>query len=502
VIAIALRFLAGRYHATPWGRHVNEGVPEWPPSPWRILRALVAAWKRTLADEIPEVRVHSILKKLASPPNFVLPPAAVGHTRHFMPWEKKGPRDRTLVFDTFVAVDRRQPLVAVWPAGELAGDESQDLSRILEALSYLGRSESWCAAELTTTLPGEANCRPVDGGLELRDGEESVRVLAASEPLDFGALFAETASLREERRDIMRPPGTRWVVYARPRDALTPRLAPRRRPETPEVTVARYVLDGPVLPLLTSAVEIGDLARRASMAQYGRIHGGRSSRMLSGKDEAGRALQGHLHASYLPTDEDGDGWIDHLTVWACGGLDAEDQEALARVRVLHAGGRRPPVNLVLQGMGNPEDFDAPIFSLAATWQSATPFVLVRHPKLRGNTRGGQRPKEWVDAPADQVRLELRRRGFPEPEEVTPVGRAQLRGRSLPWLAFRRWRGKGAFAGQAHGFVLRFAQPVRGPIALGYGAHFGLGLFIPQEGPYGRGEKRGRGDTNCPRPDAE
>ena len=31
--AVALRFLAGRFHATPWGHHVNEGVPEWPPSP-------------------------------------------------------------------------------------------------------------------------------------------------------------------------------------------------------------------------------------------------------------------------------------------------------------------------------------------------------------------------------------------------------------------------------------------------------------------------------------
>ena len=41
---IKLNFPAGRMHATPWGRHVNEGAVEWPPSPWRILRALVATW--------------------------------------------------------------------------------------------------------------------------------------------------------------------------------------------------------------------------------------------------------------------------------------------------------------------------------------------------------------------------------------------------------------------------------------------------------------------------
>ena len=46
MIAIKLRFLAGRFHATPWGRHVNEGVVEWPPSPWRLLRALAATFYR------------------------------------------------------------------------------------------------------------------------------------------------------------------------------------------------------------------------------------------------------------------------------------------------------------------------------------------------------------------------------------------------------------------------------------------------------------------------
>ena len=47
---IELHFLAGRYHSTPWGRHVNEGQPEWPPSPLRLLRALYDAWRRKHPD--------------------------------------------------------------------------------------------------------------------------------------------------------------------------------------------------------------------------------------------------------------------------------------------------------------------------------------------------------------------------------------------------------------------------------------------------------------------
>src|ERR1700676_3171843 len=83
-VIIRLTFPGGQYHATPWGRHVNEGVPEWPPSPWRFLRALVAAWKRTCPG-IPEQQVRSILAALVDPPVFPLPPHRVPHTRHAMP---------------------------------------------------------------------------------------------------------------------------------------------------------------------------------------------------------------------------------------------------------------------------------------------------------------------------------------------------------------------------------------------------------------------------------
>src|SRR5437868_9930968 len=105
---IQLKFPSGRYHATPWGRHVNEGVHEWPPSPWRLLRALVAVWKRTCC-ELPEDQVRRVLEQIAHPPRFKLPMHRVAHTRHYMPWEKKGPESRTLVFDTFVSVGRDDP---------------------------------------------------------------------------------------------------------------------------------------------------------------------------------------------------------------------------------------------------------------------------------------------------------------------------------------------------------------------------------------------------------
>ena len=41
-VALHLRFPAGRYHATGWGHHVNEAALDWPPAPFRLLRALYA----------------------------------------------------------------------------------------------------------------------------------------------------------------------------------------------------------------------------------------------------------------------------------------------------------------------------------------------------------------------------------------------------------------------------------------------------------------------------
>ena len=85
---LILQFPAGRYHATPWGHHVNEGLIEWPPSPWRLLRGLLATGYATLhwpADG-PPPEGRSLIEKLSSElPVYSLPKAVGSHSRHYMP---------------------------------------------------------------------------------------------------------------------------------------------------------------------------------------------------------------------------------------------------------------------------------------------------------------------------------------------------------------------------------------------------------------------------------
>ena len=201
--AIELRFPAGRFHATPWGRHVNEGAVEWPPSPWRLLRALVATWKRKAPELADDESMSSLLSALCSPPRFALPPATCGHTRHYMPWFKKGPGDKTLVFDPFVVVDRETPVVILWPNLMLTEGDRELLKTLMPLVSTLGRAESWCEGGLIDS-PAAAN-QWLDEGFRRKnrylysipsndsaaDGEV-VRVLAVDPLTAFGneAFFA------------------------------------------------------------------------------------------------------------------------------------------------------------------------------------------------------------------------------------------------------------------------------------------------------------------------
>lgn len=534
--AIEFRFLAGRYHATPWGRHVNEGAVEWPPSPWRILRALVATWKRTLPD-VAESGVKPILEILAAePPEFELPPASTGHTRHYMPWFKKGPDDRTLVFDTFVAVPRNAALLARWPNASLADGQREILGRILANMNTLGRSESWCEATLLQNdMPGAFDQSPgrprrVSAPLKGNDPSgdaEIVRLLCPDPNHAFAAdhvmttgpgkkktveersciydpawnLCMETLQLHKERWSD--PPGSRWVPYARPRDCF--KIEPKRAASfssrgraSANIQVARYALDSAVLPLVTETLPVAEAARRALMSIHGRIterNGVRGrSRMFSGKDDHGQPLSGHGHAYYLPTDEDDDGRLDHLTVFARDGFGPDERRALDRLRQLNtgrSGEERHPLRLLLLGMGTLDEYHPGPLGVAKVWVSATPYIVTRHAKTRGRDR--------IDMSSPQARAEFLvadLRGqvcavFPDLDgsandmTIKPDldgGTFKIAGRCR-WrpIQFKRFRSKSGDDGGrrlAGAFRITFLHEVCGPIALGHSAHFGMGLFAP------------------------
>lgn len=559
MIGICLSFPSGRYHATPWGRHVNEAVPEWPPSPWRLLRSLVAVWKR----KFPELNgdlVESTLRKLAAPPQFVLPPASTGHTRHYMPWHKdwkpESPdKAKTKVFDVFVALPKDAVIQVLWSEPELDDAEWDALETLLRGLGFVGRAEAWCHAELLTGEPAQINCQPLSGQYVPED-REIVRVLCPDPDTAFTGdhvvniekisrgrgknkvteeyrnspydppwnLCIETLKMHKERWSD--PPGSQWLHYTRPKDCFEIKFAgnPRRvRPETRRFQVARYALDSTVLPSVTETLPIAEQARRALMGRYGRLNpeadGGKGrSATFSGKDVKGRKrLDPHLHALYLPTDEDGDGRLDHLTVYAEEGYGPGELKALDRLDHLRnteheAVGQ--PLRLVLLGVSHGNDYHPGPLGESRVWVSVTPFLAPRHPKRKGEEarywysrsqgeldgarNGGRYIKQHVLAdPAGwlawSLREELRRwadfrPGFPdlnvESIRIVPlvndngVFLIAERWRPIQFKRYRQKRGDDGGRRLSGGFRIEFPRPVRGPLALGHSSHFGLGLFVP------------------------
>ncbi len=489
MLTIQFDFTANRYHATQWGRHVNEGVLEWPPSPWRILRAIVATWRRTLPD-IPADRVAPILESLASErPSYSLPPASTAHTRHYMPYNE-GSRERTtLVIDSFVAIQPQKPVYAVWQGVELDHQQTADLSAILRNMPYLGRAESWVESSLAFSYP-KPNSAPMENGALPEGDIETVRTLVPRTPIRLEDLMIETSELRRAGR--IDPERAQWWMYTRKANCFTEFRSHRpRRTESGEgANVVRFALSSNVLPMVKDTLRWGELARSSAMAKFGRQNDNGRSETLSGKDESGKPLKGHKHAFYLPTDEEGDGKLDHLTVWAPEGLTAKEFKAVASLTKLKPPGRgRDPVQLAYQSHGGVEDFVgvSPLFDVSKRWRSLTPYVLTRHVKFRGpKDENGQR-RMMVDGPEDQIRREVSLRShLSDTDEILIQDRhapipPMRRGRSdgiRPIEFFRHRRGGGSRGGGAYSFEIEFDQSVDGPIALGFACHYGLGLFVP------------------------
>lgn len=520
-LTISIRFLTGRAHLHPWQTHHSEGRVDWPPSPWRLLRAIVAVagrglttlplpdyivdpgnlprrtrsnpqpvwpptgyvplpddWSQAESDEVPISRLARLLSELSSSPSIWLPKTSGGHTRQYFPlgspdakqWiEKSG----SAVFDTFAVIRKDQPLLFHWPDLALDAQSLADLKLILGRMTYFGRAESWCQAGVHADatpeqLPGvttdglnqthwlcvclEDGGRPVgqeyrDHTLERRlaalplsgDGTETlpsqtVQLLPRTKPIaadsrpkgeeDFRTILRGEQPqvlllrclLRESGHDIKdgleRPIGTRWVHYGVPRAIYNlPRPAPRPRPRNEEtVDLVRYALNTgtvhrAVLPPVADTLLVADRFRNAVLAIHTRIHNKSSPtegephpRNLCGREDDGSVCKDHNHAFWWPTDEDDDGFIDHVTVYAPGGFAGHEVDALRRLTRIRQRGGRPDLLVTPTFLGRGDTYPPwspwrraggeQIEQRTSLFVSATPYFCPVH-LSHGRTGGGR-----------------------------------------------------------------------------------------------------------------
>lgn len=495
MLTLQLRFPAGRYHATPWGRHVNEGEVAWPPDPWRILRALIATWHHKVkplkrADSATLVK---LIESLASEsPQYRVPPANHSHTRHYLPQWKHGAT--SLVFDAFAVVDRDAPMHVVWPGVVLSQDQRELLDDLLSNLGYLGRAESWVEARRVETAP-EINCQPGDNPIDASSGELLGEVVHLHSPVSqeeyaqrrtpfladkkqakklaktlpenlLDALSLDSADL--QKQGWSQPPASTQVSYLRPVDALRPKRS-RRMLKVPRATTASFLLVGKPLPRVEDTLRIGELMRVALISRAGkRLGEDRVPPVFSGHDlpQSNR----HEHAFFLPYDSDGDGYLDRVLIHVPAGFEGQAHQAMGDLKKIwqRDGGKW---RLVLEGIGGAEVGPA-LTEEATEWQSVTPYL---HPWYRKKHLGVE----------DQIRRECALRDLPEISALEPMDTISVaRDRDSRMVQFHRFRGRRGLKQpdrKGSAWRINFSEPVKGPLALGFACHFGLGLFKPIRG---------------------
>ncbi len=534
MLAIAFRFSAGRYHATPWGRHVNEAEVEWPPSPWRILRALVATfyrkgWEERYSAETLEGLVEALAHRL---PVYHLPAAIHAHTRHYMPqaesnivrltfdanghrtgWvrdpndKNKTKTDTALIFDAFARVDPEAELVIAWQDHPpLEGDSRELLDGLVQDLSFLGRAESWVEARVLDDWGGEPNCWPSEVSVDTDTGAalQPVRLMVPVSPAEYGPWRADMVTEHRlgEKRKGKREEDARQRLLA----TLPERFIGALRAETGELQAAgwsqppgaRFVIYQRPYETFTPRATVRRRRRprpatTVRLALAGKplpriedaVRIGEIARMAAMK-QAERVNGGHVpselsghdlpadnrhgHAFYLPEDADGDGHIDHILVHAPAGLPSEAVKALDRITRIWESGKGE-WQVLFEGYGGIRDLDASSYlGYARQWHSVTPYL---HPWFAKKGFGV----------AEQIIRECCERALPEPTvEVLQLPFEGPDGRRRRAVHFHRFRStpKRLVQPDTRGqFVqLEFPEPVAGPLALGFACHFGLGIFRP------------------------
>jgi CRISPR-associated protein Csb2 len=521
-----LRFPGGRFHATPVGFHVNEGQVEWPPSPWRLLRAFLSVGFTTQHwSDVPPV-ARSLIAKLATVmPQYCLPPASAGHSRHYMPLAslEKGREKTSLVFDTWADVSDGELLI-YWDC-QLTDDEIRLLRTLVECLGYLGRSESWVEGRVVDDHPAhQFNCfvhrdgeqrgreweqvsvkaaMPAEQYAAWRQGE-ATRVLAKL-PVPEGKKKPTTKLLRDREKalepfplDLIEcllketswwkshgwatPPGSQSVIYWRHRESF--QIGPPTRAKIVKakpVTTMLLALMAPTgniaaLPACNRTLPQAELFHRAVV---GRVGKGQEVECpeLTGRDENGLPLRNsHQHAHVLPVDLDSDGHLDHVLIHAPMGLGAAAQRAIRTLRKTWTKGGVGELQVAVSGSGDLATLRSlsgkPRRAIAAmlgppegstVWVSATPFIPPRFLKRRGaNTLEGQ------------IRSELASRGLPTVCQIEPLVEQTKAFRH--YIRSRRRGGQPPPNDLGYAVRLQFEHPVTGPLVLGYACHFGMGRF--------------------------
>ncbi len=504
-VILQQRFPLGRFHANPWKAFpFDDPYGEWPPSPWRLLRALVAR-SHQLAREEPTVgeieRAALVRAFCTSSVRWHLPEQSWRGPglRQYQPAEfsrvpKSAKEPGRMAHSTTKNQDNcwltAGPEDPVWwfIEGEHWNDEVVGvLDACLARMTYFGRAESITLmqrADSKVQHP-EPNCFAIP-----QRTSRSVLVLFPTPDATLTDVERGTDDPAIAQSTV--PPGAVWRFAERPRQPPLQAIPRRPKRVSSEVRFLQFAIGSRVSPTRDSAAILTNRFRGRAIRI---LSGGSWSKapaelkadlaFFTGKDADGKPLEGHQHAFFAL-------WFDRATrkaarmlVWRKTPFSHEEQQALlaAAQEPLSLGyndkGKDPwrskdpwrihlvPLDTTVQP---PSGFDPS--QQFVTWEAMSLFVPPQHIYDR---HGKEKPGKSL---ASQVLRELQSHGF-------AATNASIEVLGSGWVKVHQPRVESGEKTNStkRGFRIRltFPIPISGPIALGHSAHFGLGLFVPAAG---------------------
>lgn len=455
--------------------------PDWPPQADRVFSALVSAWaargeradeRRALewleAQPAPEITASGGFNRSAAtafvPPN----DPASGRTgdRSLMPASRRRQPRR------FPAFRPDDPVVhLIWREPNGAVDALDSLNALAGDVPYIGHSASLTRCRFRTDLiPGRAR-----------------RSLRSVYP-------GRLAELEREYKAGRRPgPGP-----SMPRDEVPPDASPRST-FADRVLVLQHV--GGDVPDLRATALVGKAIRDALMSGYRQTVGEAAvPDVVSGHAPDGSPL-GRQHLAVVPLAFLGTRYADgHVLGFAvvppAGSPLLDDpafRNALKKVAPWNVENGRRELTIAAKGFNfvvtpSPDRSlrsldSSPYVATARTWATCTPIVLDRHLKEKGNAARDREARDLVGRACRNIGLPLpARRDGRDDDLAVSVGKhaavlgapsAHPSGRAPSWTG---WRLPTSLASRplVHA-VIRFEEPVRGPVVLGAGRFAGMGL---------------------------
>lgn len=454
-LAIRCELLLGVYQASDPFR--GPDAPEWPPHPFRLHAALVAAaceqggaepapaavdalrWLEALGaptvlrtKSSTRTRARVFVPRNPLPVEFTRSKNELKKNGRFVsPWLRNGRYFPTSVPEIPVVTYR-------W---EGAGPAPNILKDLVEGVSWLGSSRSPVACSVHDQFPGQlAPLEPRDGGAEM------LRVAAPG----------TTDTLLSSRHQWPTPEAGRAISYG-----VAPAGSATETTTGPfSDVVVRAIID-PILGM-TDAAPVATALRAAVLSRAG--------------DTAPAALHGHTdddrRVAFLALGDVGHhnatGLIRGVAIALPHGITGDERGACVRafslvnplslgrgIRPLRLTDELPPIAAL-----RPERWIGP----SQWFSTVTPIILDRYPKKNS-------PIET------EIRRSLDHAGYPSPAAVhLPVGPpvtatphpSRLGGNTPPGL-------------RVHASIY-FKQPLRGPLLVGRGRFRGIGLLLPVSRP--------------------